>query len=151
MTEIHLANLFARERPAEAARILEEFDTADIADVIDQMPGGASVAAMAHLNPDVAAQVIQHMEADAANQVVAAMDPVAAARFIGRLNTESADQLLAGQAAPHRRDLTGLLTHEQDTAGSLMDPHVSHFRVDETVSQAMEQIRRHPERHVTHL
>ena len=150
-THLLLATTFFSEYPAEAARILESHPLEDAMAAIALCAPHASVAVLDRLNPDVGAEVLSRLQPEAAKLLLHGMDAVAAAALLGHMDPEPRRRALDAQAPGRRRELRELLTHAPDTAGALMDPRVSHFRGDETASEALEQIRHHGERRVTDL
>jgi len=116
----------------EAFAELAELHPADIADVVAQVGARERAAVLAALNAPLAADTLQEMDedlraavlvempVDRAAKVVEQLDADVAADLLADLPEDLAEDLLARQSDERERDLRGLASHADDTAGGLM-------------------------------
>jgi magnesium transporter len=146
------ANVIASLRPSEAADIVSALHPADGADVLEELEPRDRADVLEELEPLIGAEVLAELEederTDAANRIdleslgefLDEMAPDDAADVIGELSSAKARAALAEMEQPE--EVRELLTHEQDTAGGLMSPHVMMFPRTSTAQQAIEILRR---------
>lgn len=144
----------------EAFAELAELHPADIADVVAQVGARERAAVLGALNAYLAADTLQEMDDDArvaalaempvarAAKVLEKLDADVAADLLADLPEELAEQLLALQTDQRERDLRGLASHADDTAGGLMTLEFVTLLVGTTAGEAVAWLRRErPEQH----
>jgi len=116
----------------EAFAELAELHPADIADVVGQVGTRERAAVLGALNAYLAADTLQEMDEDLRAAALAEMPVARAAKVLEKLDAdvaadlladlpeELAEELLARQSDKRERDLRGLASHAEDTAGGLM-------------------------------
>lgn len=144
----------------EAFAELAELHPADIADVVAQVGARERAAVLGALNAYLAADTLQEMDDDArvaalaempvarAAKVLEKLDADVAADLLADLPEELAEQLLALQTDQRERDLRGLASHADDTAGGLMTLEFVTLLAGTTAGEAVAWLRRErPEQH----
>lgn len=144
----------------EAFAELAELHPADIADVVAQVGARERAAVLGALNAYLAADTLQEMDDDArvaalaempvarAAKVLEKLDADVAADLLADLPEELAEQLLALQTDQRERDLRGLASHADDTAGGLMTLEFVTLFAGTTAGEAVAWLRRErPEQH----
>ena len=116
------------------AEIVESLDDATAADVVEELPEERQADIVEHLDQERAADVLEEMEPDVAADVIADMPE------------DTAAELLAEMAPEEAADVRELLEHEEGTAGALMTNWVATVPAGFTAAEAIESIRRLPER-----
>lgn len=130
-----------RLRPAELADLVEGLGRVQRQELLDS------------LDPEVAADVLEEMEAEDVGSVlrdaetpkaaalVAAMEPDEAAEALRDLEEDEREELLGAMRPEVAAELTGLLEHEQGTAGSVMTSHRVLAGPEETVGALQDRLR----------
>ena len=144
----------------EAFAELAELHPADIADVVAQVGARERAAVLGALNAYLAADTLQEMDDDArvaalaempvarAAKVLEKLDADVAADLLADLPEELAEQLLTLQTDQRERDLRGLASHADDTAGGLMTLEFVTLLAGTTAGEAVAWLRRErPEQH----
>jgi len=133
----------------EAVKIADIFYNLGVPDqqrllgVIPQQRGAAVLSELDHPTlENLAAQLSPGRLAE----YIALMEPDDAADVIGILAPDRAEDTLSALPSPFRDEVTLLLAYSPETAGGIMDPDVVRVRSNQTVSEAIEEIRRYVER-----
>jgi magnesium transporter len=102
----------------------------------------AAAAVLRRLTPDRGARVFAALGDDTVRGVVAALNPARVATLLARLDEAARSRCLALLDQGAADELRALATYEPDSAGALMDPRVTTFRPDATVSDVVGRLRR---------
>jgi len=143
--EARLAQQLVTSQPARAAAVLERLGV----DAGTAYLGAVDIAVLARIAPLLSAQF--------AADVLQALPPPTVAALLERLSLDVAARLartledatepaLARLGDDTARAIRALLAFQPDAAGGLMDPRVLALPGDLTVGEALERIRRTPER-----
>ncbi len=131
----------------ELKSLLAGVHPADIADLMDQLPGETAVAIFHLLEIETASEVLDEIGSFIRQELVEKVDdehladlldelPMDdAADFLEELPDTISDRLLALMEPEEAKDVRGLLAHEEDTAGRLMTTNVVALRRQWTVAQ----------------
>jgi magnesium transporter len=144
----------------EAFAELAELHPADIADVVGQVGTRERAAVLGALNAYLAADTLQEMDEDLRAAALAEMPVTRAAKVLEKLDADVAadlladlpedlaDELLSLQPDQRERDLRGLASHAEDSAGGLMTLEYVTLSVGTTAGAALEWLRRErPDQH----
>ncbi len=143
-----LTQQFAREHPADAARVLEPFP-AEMATALLQALGPALAArVLEHMLQGPAADCMARLPANEAATVLGKMSPAAAARVLRITGKRLSDGLLGLSPAPVRRAIQQRLRYPKRSVGALMRPDVLLLRDELTVSDAIKRLESADERAV---
>ena len=127
--------------PHEAARRLEAISGSDAAELLSEQPPHAVVRAWQLLAPDIAQTVLEGLPESLGLYVLAEAEPAASAAVLVRYKPEERERRLAKLDAQVARELRDLLKYPDDSAGRLMDPHVSPVRADLSIGEALVRLR----------
>lgn len=144
----------------EAFAELAELHPADIADVVGQVDTRQRAAVLGALNAYLAADTLQEMDedlraaalvempVDRAAKVLEKLDADVAADLLADLPEDLAEDLLARQTEQRERDLRGLASHADDTAGGLMTLEFVTLAAGTPAGEAIAWLRRErPDQH----
>jgi len=132
---------FLLDYPHEAARRLETVSPREIGALLSMQPPHAVVRAWQLLAPDVARTVIEHIPASLTRHLLSESEPASSAAILAQFDPSEREQLLASLDAQVSHELRGLLEYPEDSAGRLMDPHVTPLRINLTVGDALRRLR----------
>jgi magnesium transporter len=129
-----LANAFFYFDPEEQYRLLRG------------MGEEAAAALLPMLHEPMLEVLLEQIPQDHLRALIEAMEPDDAAHVISSLEP-GRDHSLLGLLDPEvRKDLVNLLSYREESAGRIMDPDVVRVRVDHSVQEALESIRRYVQR-----
>ncbi len=132
---------FIRLYPDQVARLLEERQAGETAQLIESVAPTSAGSLLERLSPSVAATVLAELSDESATQALRGMVPTKAAPILAALEREPRESKLAlldPRLADHFREL---LTYPADSAGALMDPRITAFSEDLTVEEALRRMR----------
>lgn len=130
-----------------------DLDPADLADVLAALGEEERVRVVRRLPPELASQALVEMpEGTHAEETLAALHPSEAAEIVENLEDDDAADIL-GELEPEeqarilaevedRADVERLLRYHEESAGGLMTGHLVTVLEQDTVSQALESVRR---------
>jgi magnesium transporter len=137
-------------------RRAHDFEPADLADVLSALNEQDRLTAVQALPPELSSQALAEMpEEEHAEETLAALAPERAAEIVEELEDDDAADIL-GELEPaqqerilstleHRADVDQLLRYDEETAGGRMTTHTVTVRDTDTVTEALEAIRRQAE------
>jgi magnesium transporter len=137
-------------------RRAHEFEPADLADVLSALNEQDRLTAVQALPPELSSQALAEMpEEEHAEETLAALAPERAAEIVEELEDDDAADIL-GELEPaqqerilstleHRADVDQLLRYDEESAGGRMTTHTVTVRDSDTVTEALEAIRRQAE------
>jgi magnesium transporter len=137
-----LARVLLAERPGDAARVMETARDADSAALLEPESANVAAGVLRQLTPDRAARIAAALSPRTARGALTALDPSRAAALLERLDTDERERCLASLEPAAATELRELAAYPPDTAGTLMDPRVTSFRPDATVSDVVRRLRR---------
>jgi CBS domain-containing protein len=152
--EVNLISLrLSRLNFVEAFAELAELHPVDIADVVSQVGPRERAAVLAALNPGLAADTMQEMEeelrtaalvemqVERALSILTQLDADAAADVLADLPDELAEELLHGLPDEREKDLRGLVSHPEHSAGALMTTETTAVPAGTAAADALAHIR----------
>lgn len=136
----------ARLHPVEIAALVEELPNRLGAEIVESLDDAVAADVVEELPEERQADIVEHLDQERAADVLEEMEPDVAADVIADMPEDTAAELLAEMAPEEAADVRELLEHEEGTAGALMTNWVATVPVGFTVGEAIESIRRLPER-----
>ncbi|MBR4529321.1 MAG: magnesium transporter [Lachnospiraceae bacterium] len=149
-----LEELLKQKQYASLRARMKEMNTADIADVLDDMEDEDSLKMFRILPKDMAADVFADLELDDQQYIITSLSDKEASSIIDNLYADDATDLLEEMPAnvvkkilanahpDTRKDINHLLRYPDDSAGSIMTVEYVDLRARMTVSEAIVRIRR---------
>ena len=136
-----LAEDFVRRHPEDAAAEVEHLPTDQLVEFFNDQTDEAAVTLLGALRPEVSAEVILRADGSSRTRWLAELRTSQTAVILGFLDDDVRDVILKDLSPPISREVRAIMGYPPDTAGAIMDPKVSHFRVDATADAALNQLR----------
>jgi len=114
----------AQLHPAELAEILEELDRFEGPAVLEALELPKAAQTLAELSPEIQRLLLEALDTRRAGALLAAMAPDEAADLLAELPDALRERFVAALPAADAATVTDLLSHEPDSAGSVMNPEV---------------------------
>ena len=146
-----LTQRFFQLYPDEIARELTGVPVEEALRLLAAEPVERAVDAFARLNPDVATQFLGGMDDELFRRLFTGLDPGHGSTLLARLDPGLRVERLELLPSALAHELAELMDYPVESAGQLMDSRVTAFRVEETVAEALDRIRAHPERRILDL
>ena len=138
------SHTLAETNPRTIAVFLERIDVDRQREVLRRFNPEKVSDIVAEMDPEVSAELVSEMREFRAVSVLNEMEPDDAADIVRELEEEDKDRLFRGmeRANPEStEDIKELLEYPADTAGAIMNPHVSTLKSDMTVDDAISAVR----------
>ena len=132
-----------RADPVEIAHSFFHFGTAERLSLIRAMSHPRAAEVFRELDGAASEALLDRLEEAEIAAFIPFLEPDDAADLVGMLEQGRADALLARLHPDERREISDLLRFPEDSAGGLMDPDAVKVRADQTVAEAIEDIRRY--------
>jgi magnesium transporter len=146
------AAAIAALRPAEAADVVSALHPADGADVLEELEPDHRIGVVGELEPEIGADVLIELDEDERADVANRLDPEALSELLDEMAPDDAADVLQDLEAGRARqalaemdepnEVRELLSHDEESAGGLMIPHVIAFRGTMTAAEAIDVLRR---------
>jgi magnesium transporter len=114
----------------ELARLLDILGSEAAAELIEILPLSQAAAAIEEVEPKAAAEILEELSSDDRADV------------LGEVWEDDRQAILEASEVDTAREVRALLAYDADTAGGLMRTEYVALRSDQTVSAAIDQIRR---------
>ncbi len=137
-----LVRQFFESHPEEAAVMLEQFEAEDAACLLTELPLPSRNAAWEALEPNAACEILLHFPADHRAQLARQVNIQGFAVTLSRMREEDREEVLTNLDTASASELRRLLSYPPDTAGHIMDTRIVAMRSGQTVSEAVEVLRR---------
>lgn len=134
---------FLLDYPADAARGLEALPPKEAAQLLSAQPAHVLIPLWRFLSPDTGDQLLPLLQENALRSLLTEWEPIHCATTLSRLEEAQRNRCLALLSKPQTEELESLLSYPSGTAGRVMDTRVLRFRHDQSVSDALSQIKRH--------
>ena len=137
-----MVRAFASSHPVDAARALESLDPGEAAAILRRLPARLAGPVTERLTPEAAGAVLTRIGADGTRELLAAVSSRQAASILQHLEEAMREATISSLDAERARGIRSLLEYPPDTAGGMMDPHITSIRIDLTVGEAIAALRR---------
>jgi CBS domain-containing protein len=137
--------LLATLHPADLAEIMEDLDRDQRTVLLQRLDVETAADALEEAPSELAAQLLEEVAPEKAADILEEMAPDEAADVLADLPGESRDEVLAAMERPEAREVTALLAHPRDSAGGLMTPDRIQLLAQQTVADAIVELRRRAE------
>jgi CBS domain-containing protein/sporulation protein YlmC with PRC-barrel domain len=137
--------LLATLHPADLAEIMEDLGRDQRTVLLERLDVETAAEALEEASPELAAQLLEEVAPEKAADILEEMAPDEAADVLSDLPGETRDEVLAAMERPEAREVEALLGYEQDSAGGLMTPDRLQLAPEQTVADAISELRRRDE------
>jgi Mg/Co/Ni transporter MgtE len=135
----------AQMHPADLAEIMEDLDRDERTALLQRMDVETAADALEEAPPEITAQVLEEVPPEKAADILEEMAPDEAADVLGELPTAARRELLAAMERPEAREVQRLLGYPSDSAGGLMTPERVQLGAQQSVADALAEVRRRAE------
>ena len=154
MSMEEIRELIENRQYTRLRQVLAEQQEADVAAAIEELPKDELIRVFRILPKTMAADVFAYLSIETEQMIITALTDREAANIINNLMADDATdlmeempagvvkKLLANASAETRRDINHLLRYPEDSAGSIMTVEFVDLKVNLTVEQAIERIRK---------
>ncbi len=146
-----LARSLADLHPDDTARTLEAMEHDAAARLAAKLPGRTLGKVVEKLSPTYAGGLLTRIDAERARGLIEALPLRQAAAVLEQLEEQAREATLERLEAPLARRLRQLTSYPPGSAGHLMDAQVVTVRVDATVSDAIQRLRKAPRAALVYL
>jgi magnesium transporter len=137
--------LLATLHPADLAEILEDLDRDQRTVLLERLDVETAAEALEEASPEMAAQLLEEVPPEKAADILEEMAPDEAADVLSDLPGDTRDEVLAAMERPEAREVEALLAFPPDSAGGLMTPDRLQLAPEQTVADAVAELRRRDE------
>lgn len=127
--------------PSDIARILNEMDPHQRADVIETLDLETAAEVLSEADPEVQASIVENLEDEIAADLLEEMEPDEAADVLGDISEERREDILEEMEPEEAEDVKELLAYEDETAGGLMTTEYLAIPRELTAQETIEKIR----------
>lgn len=127
--------------PADIARIVNELDPHQRADVIETLDVETAADVLGEAHPDVQASIVENLEDELAADILEEMEPDEAADVLGDISADKREDILEEMEPEEAEDVKELLAYEDSTAGGLMTTEYVAIPRELTAQQTIDKIR----------
>ena len=136
-----IKNLFVDTHPADLADIIRDLEESERDIIFDLLDPQTASEVMLELDEVSREQLIEDLEPERLSEIVDEMDSDDATDVVSELPKEIAEKVLSNIDARDRYEVEQLLTHDEETAGGIMALEFVAVYDDETVDDAIQEIR----------
>ncbi len=140
--DLQIKEAYLRQQPADAARTLEKISDAELQRLLVGMKPDALVMSLELLVDSRAAAVFGRLDTGQQQGVLEAASPRLALLLLAGMPEATRMKLMETLPAAIQKDLGRLQKFDQDSAGRLMDRPYDTIRIDMTVAEALDTLRR---------
>ncbi len=126
---------------ADLAEIAEDLEVEDRAVLLNQLPVERAAEAIGYLEATLVQETLGALAPERAALVLRDMSPDERADAVASLDREHAEAFLARLTRPEREETRRLLAYPENSAGGLMTTEFVALKPDQSVTQALEQVR----------
>jgi magnesium transporter len=131
----------AQLHPAELAEILEELDRFEAPAMLEALDVPTAAETLAEVSPEVQRLLLGALDVRRAATLLTEMPPDEAVDVLEELPGPLRQRLVSALPAADAATVTDLLSHEPDTAGSVMNPEVFTAEPGRTAADAISMLR----------
>ena len=149
-----IRDLLGKGQYTRLRQTIKELNDADIADYLEEMEEEEVIKIFRILPKDKAADVFSYLEIDQQQSVITSLSDKDAGRIIDNMMSDDAKELMeempanvvkrliANTSADTRKAINHLMRYPEDSAGSIMTVEYVDLKEHQTVSQAIDRIRK---------
>lgn len=127
--------------PADIARILNDLDPAQRADVMETLDLETAADALSEAHPEVQASIVESLKDELAADILEEMEPDEAADVLGDIDPAKREDILEEMEPEEAEDVKELLVYDDETAGGLMTTEYMAISKDMTAQETIDKLR----------
>jgi magnesium transporter len=127
--------------PADIARIVNELDPDQRADVMETLDVETAAEVLGEAHPEVQASIVENLEEELAADILEEMEPDEAADVLGDISADKREDILEEMEPEEAEDVKELLGYADRTAGGLMTTEYIAVSKDLTAQEVIDKIR----------
>ncbi len=135
----------AEIHPADLAEIMEDLDRDQRQVLLERLDVETAADALEEAPPELAAQLLEEVPPERAADILEEMAPDEAADVLSELPGDTRAELVEAMERPEAREVEELLAYPADSVGGLMTPDRIQLYPEQTVADAVAEIRRREE------
>lgn len=137
-----LNQAYIRLHPYDSLNAINQLSTNDVTLLLQNQSATDLITIWNRLTSDLALSVLLQLPESYAKRIVQRCDPVRLARLLLQAKAGDRDRLLGYASSGRKYELNTLVQYPKDSAGSLMDPRIMHLYETQTVSEALQKIKK---------
>lgn len=137
--------------PLEATRDLEILPLDEVAQLLENIPADKTVPFWQNTTSDIGERLIVTVSPDYAKSVLNVIEPWRAADILSGVDETKRETLLANLDKGAARNIRSVLAFPEGSAGSIMDPSVSLYRLDMTAGDVLRRLKESGQRGVRYV
>lgn len=130
-----------RLRASELADLLEDLGRTERQELLSSLPIEQAADALEEMQPEELESLLRESTPDAAASYLSEMEPDEAADALRDVDGELRDQLIARMPEPAAKLVTSVLSHNETTAGGIMNTAIITAQASEKVSELTTRLR----------
>jgi CBS domain-containing protein/sporulation protein YlmC with PRC-barrel domain len=137
--------MLAQLHPADLAEIMEDLGRDQRTVLFERLDVETAAEALEEVSPELSAELLEDVAPEKAADILEEMAPDEAADALSELPGEARAEVLAAMEKPEAREVTALMAYPSDSAGGLMTPDRIQLYAEQTVAEAVAELRRRAE------
>ena len=132
---------FLQEHPKDAARALEQFEPALLADFLQQAPVRTAATVIRYLVPSIASECLRNMDVEKSSQIIMKLGVERAALLLRRMKTGFQVQFIRAMTPVFANMTRLVLRYPVGTVGHAMNPNIFTVHQDMTIQEVSNVIK----------
>ena len=133
--------VFEELHPADAVDLIAALDSEEVTLLLQSLTPAETGRILAWAEPAAVDRYLDALPSSLVADILEKMDPDDRAELLDQFEDEEQAEILDHMEQEERRDAEQLLSHEDETAGRLMNPHVLTVPIDGSVEDVIEKAR----------
>lgn len=129
--------------PADAASSLETFPRREAAQLLSEQPAHVLIPLWRFFTPEAGDQLLPLLQDGALRSLLIEWEPIQCATTLSRLEEKQRARCMALLSQSKAEEMDRLLSYPPGTAGRVMDTRILRFHREQTVAEALAQMKRH--------
>ncbi len=142
---------FMSDYPVDAGRAIDQLSRRDAVSFLAGQDADIVAGIWRHVSPARTSELITSLDDDALRQILPLLEPGVCAATLRLVTEKQFDRCLDLMPEATTREIEQLMTYPPNSAGRIMDSRVLYFRADQSVTSALEQLRKTKPRGLTQL
>jgi len=132
---------FLEEHPKDAARTLEQFDPASLAEYMESVPAKTAANVIKYIVPSISTECLKLMAIDKSSQIIMHLGVERASLLLRRMTGGIRDQFIHAMSPVFSNMTRLVLRYPEGTVGQVMNPNIFSVHQNMTVNEVINVIR----------